>query len=69
MSWSSWSIPSREEAEDYTRAYLAAQEAYIEEHMDDCCETCVFYEDGKCYLYIGGELAEKDYSCESYIRR
>ena len=34
----SWSIPSKEEAEEYTRAYLAAQEAYAEEHSDDCCE-------------------------------
>lgn len=63
-----WSIPTREEAEAYTRAYLAAQEAYFEEHIDDCCETCGFYEDGKCYL-DNGELVEKDYSCKFYTRR
>ena len=63
-----WSIPSREEAEEYTRAYLAAQEAYFEEHMDDCFETCDCYENGKCYLDIG-ELVEKDYCCEFYVRR
>lgn len=64
----SWSIPSKEEAEEYTRSYLAAQEAYYEEHMDDCCETCDFYECGKCYLDIG-ELVEKDYSCKFYRRQ
>lgn len=63
-----WTIPTREEAEAYTQAYLAAQEAYFEEHIDDCCETCDFYKDGKCYLDIG-ELVEKDYSCKFYTRR
>jgi len=46
MNRMSWSIPSKEEAEEFTRSYLAAQEAYYEEHMDDCCETCDFYEEG-----------------------
>lgn len=33
MSLTSWSIPSREEAEEFTRAYLSAQQAYYEEHI------------------------------------
>ena len=31
----SWSIPSKEEAEEFTRSYLAAQEAYYEKHKKD----------------------------------
>ena len=61
-----WSIPTREEAEEYTRAYLAAQEAYFEEHIDNCCETCGFCEDSKCL--DTGELVEKDHSCQFYTR-
>ena len=30
-----WTIPSKEEAEEYTQAYLAAQEAYFEELMEN----------------------------------
>ena len=33
MSLTSWSIPSKEEAEEFTRAYLSAQQAYYEENI------------------------------------
>lgn len=68
MSRISWSIPSREEAEEYTRSYLAAQEAYYNEHLDDCCGICDFYENGTCYLDIG-EHVEYDYLCQFYEGR
>ena len=34
----SWSIPSKEEAEEFTRSFLAAMEAYNDEHIDDMNE-------------------------------
>lgn len=57
-----WSIPSREEAEAYTQAYLSAQEAYYDEHIDDCCECCEHYENGICYLDIW-EMVKSDNCC------
>lgn len=63
----SWGPVSREEAEEFTQAYLAAQEAYYEEHMDDCCGTCEHYENGKCCLNIS-ELVEPDSWCRWHVR-
>ncbi len=63
-----WSIPTREEAEAYTQAYLAAQEAYFEESIDNCI-NCINYETCPCGktghekgISIGYSIGEcKDY--------
>lgn len=34
----SWSIPSKEEAEEFTKSFLNAMEAYNDEHIDDMNE-------------------------------
>lgn len=53
----SWSIPSREEAEEFAEAWLAAQDAYYDECMDDMNEQKLIGETIK-NIYIDGRGIE-----------